>query len=182
MVLIVSGTFYRTFAHPLKSSYHRPLCKSSINSFIPILCANISGKSNRDQIKKRPPPFPYKEKSYTLLRSWFDRTTHRFDENSKIIVVDGPIAVGKTAFAKSLAEELDMLYMPEANMDMYYINDYGYDLRKLDPQLPESLKSYDATNFCKNPNHPNAAFFQVMMYKFRFIQYIDALAHLLSTG
>lgn len=183
MVLIVSGTVYRIFTHTLKgSSYNHTLCKSSINSLIPVLCANISSKSFRDQSKKRPPPFPYKEKRYTLLRSWFDRTTHRFDENSKIIVVDGPIAAGKTALAKSLAEELDMYYMPEANMDMYYINDYGYDLRKVDPKLPESLKSYDIRNFCQNPHHPNAAFFQFMMYKLRYGQYVDALAHLLSTG
>lgn len=149
---------------------------------MPILCANISSKSNRDQSKTKPPPFPYKEKRYTLLRSWLDLTTDRFDENSKIIVVDGPIAAGKTALAKSLAEELEMYYMPEANMDMYYINEYGYDLRKEDPKLPESLKSYDTRNFCQNPHHPNAAFLQLVMYHIRYGQYIDALAHLLSTG
>lgn len=182
MVLIISGTGYRIITHSLKGSYYQPLCKSTINSFIPILCANISGKSSRDQSKKRPPPFPYKEKRYTFLRSLFDRTTHRFDENSKIVVVDGPVAAGKTAFAKSLAEELDMFYMPEANMDMYYINDYGYDLRREDPKLPESLKSYDTRNFCQNPYHQNAPFLQLTMFYLRFTQYVDALAHLLSTG
>lgn len=43
----------------------------------------------------KPAPFPYKEKDYTLLRSVFDKTTHRFDENTKLIVIEGPVGVGK---------------------------------------------------------------------------------------
>jgi NADH dehydrogenase (ubiquinone) 1 alpha subcomplex subunit 10 len=67
--------------------------------------------------------------------------THRFDENTKIIVVEGPIAAGKSAFAKSLAEDLVMLRMPEVKIDAVYINDYSYDLRKLDLQLPAPTRS-----------------------------------------
>ncbi|KAG8288128.1 NADH dehydrogenase [ubiquinone] 1 alpha subcomplex subunit 10, mitochondrial [Homalodisca vitripennis] len=143
---------------------------------------SICGKTLRDPDVKRPPPFPYKEKRYTMLRSWFDRTTHRFDENSKIIVVDGAVASGKSAVAKQLAEELDMLYMPEANMDMIYINPYGYNMRQLDPQLPESCQSFDTRDFCLNPNHLNAAGLQLMLYRLKFAQYIDALAHVMNTG
>uniref|UniRef100_A0A1B6LQC9 NADH dehydrogenase [ubiquinone] 1 alpha subcomplex subunit 10, mitochondrial n=1 Tax=Graphocephala atropunctata TaxID=36148 RepID=A0A1B6LQC9_9HEMI len=143
---------------------------------------SICGKIFRDPDAKRPPPFPYKEKSYTMLRSWFDRTTHRFDENSKIIVVDGAVAAGKSAFAKQLAEDLDMLYMPEANMNMIYINPYGYDMRQLDPKLPASCRSYDTKDFCLNPHHFNAAGLQVMLYKLKYSQYIDALAHVMNTG
>jgi NADH dehydrogenase (ubiquinone) 1 alpha subcomplex subunit 10 len=72
--------------------------------------------------------------------------------------------------------------MPEVTMDNLYINSYGYDLRKLDPQLPASTRSYDEKNFCTEPNHENAANFQILKYKLRYSQYIDALAHLMNTG
>lgn len=85
----------------------------------------------------------------------------------QIILVEGPLAAGKSKFAKELAEELDMLYMPEANMDMIFINPYGYDMRQLDPQLPESSKSFDVRNFCQNPSHVLAGQLQIRMYMLR---------------
>lgn len=104
------------------------------------------------------------------------------DENSKVILVEGPLAVGKTKFAQELAEELEMKYIPEANMDLYYINSYGYDMRKLDPKMPENCRSFDVNQFLKDPTHKNVAAFQLLMYTLRFSQYVDALAHLFSTG
>lgn len=134
----------------------------------------------------KPKPFPYLEKKYTAFQACkdvlFKTTTNRFDENTKVVVVDGPIAAGKSAFAKELATELEMKYFPEATMDGYYINSYGYDLRKLDPQLPPSMQSFDVNNFLQNPNHKNVATFQIRMLMQRYSQYIDALGHLFSTG
>ncbi|XP_044748952.1 NADH dehydrogenase [ubiquinone] 1 alpha subcomplex subunit 10, mitochondrial [Coccinella septempunctata] len=132
--------------------------------------------------KPKPKPWPYKEKKYTFLHQFLDKTTSRFDENSKVIVVEGPIASGKSAFAKQLAEDLDMLYMPEANLDMVYINEYGFDFKSLDNQLPDVCKSFDVKNFLMNPRHSMVAPFQVDQYCIKFNQYIDALAHLFSTG
>jgi NADH dehydrogenase (ubiquinone) 1 alpha subcomplex subunit 10 len=56
----------------------------------------ISGKALRDPTYKRPTPWPYKEKGFNFLHAFFLResTTGRMDENSKIIVVDGPVASG----------------------------------------------------------------------------------------
>lgn len=34
-----------------------------------------------------------------------------------MIVVEGPVASGKTAFAKELAQQLDMCHMEDVNMD-----------------------------------------------------------------
>uniref|UniRef100_A0A1B0A1A9 NADH dehydrogenase [ubiquinone] 1 alpha subcomplex subunit 10, mitochondrial n=1 Tax=Glossina pallidipes TaxID=7398 RepID=A0A1B0A1A9_GLOPL len=127
-------------------------------------------------------PFPYKEKNYNVFTSMIDKTTPRLNDNSKLICVEGPIAAGKSKLAKELADELEMLYVPEANMDMYYINSYGYDMRLLDPQMPESCRSFDVPKFCKDPNHFLAASFQIKMYMLRYSQYVDALAHILSTG
>lgn len=67
-------------------------------------------------------------------------------------------------------------------MDDVYINPYGYDLRKLDPELPESVRSFDVTNFLKNPNAKLVAQFQIRMMMLRYSRYVDALAHLFSTG
>lgn len=85
----------------------------------------------------------------------------------QIIVVDGPVAAGKSKFASELATELDMLYVPEATMDMLYINPYGYDMRKLDDQLPESCKSFDVKNFLRDPTNRLTANFQIRMYMLR---------------
>lgn len=144
--------------------------------------AGIIGKALRDKDYQRPVPFPYKKDTYGYFAALVDRTMPRFDENTKIIVVDGAIAAGKTKFAKELAEDLDMLYMPEANMDMCYINSYGYNLRQLDPQLPDSCKSFDEKDFLACPSHPNAPKFQFDMLRLRLGQYVDALNHILNTG
>ncbi|XP_037796182.1 NADH dehydrogenase [ubiquinone] 1 alpha subcomplex subunit 10, mitochondrial-like [Penaeus monodon] len=144
--------------------------------------ATIVSKALRDKDYRRPAPFPYKDSQYGLVAALMDKTTHRFDENSKIIVVDGPIAAGKTKFAKEVAEELDMLFVPGANMDMVYINSYGYDMRQLDSEMPDAAKSFDEKNFLQNPTHRNVASFQFEMFQLKLTQYIDALAHVLSTG
>lgn len=99
-----------------------------------------------------------------------------------MIVVEGPIASGKKAFAKELAEELDMLYVPAPTMDEIYISPYGYDMRQLDSQLPKDARSFDIKNFCLTPNAKNVAQFQIRMMMLRYSSYIDALAHLFSTG
>lgn len=146
---------------------------------------NISGKVLRESLPPRPPkpkPFDYVNKDYTWLRSLFDRTTHRFDENSKIIVVEGPVAVGKTAFASALAADLGMKHFPEANMDIHYIRPNGCDLRMFDDKIPEDTRTFDHVNFNMTPTHRLAGNFQIMMYTARYSQYIDALAHLFNTG
>lgn len=59
----------------------------------------------------------------------YEDTQDHFDENSRIIVVEGNIGVGKSYLAKKIAEELDFLLFPEATMDFKYIDDQGFDLR-----------------------------------------------------
>lgn len=99
-----------------------------------------------------------------------------------MVVVEGPIASGKSEFAKELAQELDMHYVPQPTLDEIYINPYGYDMRQLDPLLPKNTRSFDVKNFCLTPNGRNVAQFQIRMLMLRYSAYIDALAHLLSTG
>ncbi|CAB3229457.1 unnamed protein product [Arctia plantaginis] len=145
----------------------------------------ISGKVLRESLPpppRKPAPFDYVNKDYSYFRSLIDRTTHRFDDNSKVVVVEGPVAVGKTQFAAALAEDLGMKHFPEANMDIHYIRPNGCDLRMFDEQVPEDTRTFDHINFNLTPKHRLAGNFQIMMYIARFSQYIDALTHLLNTG
>ncbi|KPJ20830.1 NADH dehydrogenase [ubiquinone] 1 alpha subcomplex subunit 10, mitochondrial [Papilio machaon] len=146
---------------------------------------SIMGKALRESLPPPPPkpaPFDYVNKDYTWLRSLMDRTTHRLDENSKVVVVEGTVASKKTEFAKCLAEDLGMKHFPEANMDLHYIRPNGIDLRTFDCQIPEDARTFDHVNFNRNPTHRHAGNFQIMMYTARYSQYIDALAHLFNTG
>lgn len=166
------------------------LCKSSL----PVLSAVLGPKQNFGQQRtivskalrepgyKRPAPYPYKKKPYNLWRAYFDDVTHRFDENSKIVVIDGPPTGNKDRFAKELADELDMLYIPGASLDAVYVNEYGYDLRQLNPQMPFSCRSFDVAQFLQNPNHKLATRMQMQLMAIRFDQYMDAITHLFSTG
>lgn len=54
---------------------------------VPVMTAacGISGKTLRGESVK-PAPFPYKEKPYGLWRAFLDKTSKRFDENSKVII------------------------------------------------------------------------------------------------
>lgn len=145
----------------------------------------IAGKSLRSTLPPgltKPPPFDYVNKDYTVFHSLYDRTTHRFDQNSKVIIVEGPIASSKTKFAAELAEDLGMKHYPEANMDLHYIRPNGLDLRTFDPLIPEDTRTFDHKNFCLCPDHRLAGNFQIMMYSARYSQYIDALTHLFNTG
>lgn len=160
----------------------KSLCEVQKTSNVQQAC-RISGRSIRcKQNLSKPKPYPYTEKPYGFIQACLDKTTPRLDENSKVILVEGPIAAGKTDFAKELACELEMQYFPEASMDTFYINPYGCDMRELDSQLPPNCRSFDVKNFLADPKNRNAARFQIQMYTARFIQYVDALAHLLSTG
>lgn len=50
-----------------------------------VQAANISSKAWRDlNGVKRPPPYDYRNKRYTVFHSWLDKTSKRFDENSKV--------------------------------------------------------------------------------------------------
>ena len=62
---------------------------------------------------------------------------YRFDENSKLIVVEGAHAIGKSKFAQELAEDLDMKYFPMPRVTDLFTDGYGVDLRKYnDLMLP----------------------------------------------
>ena len=60
---------------------------------------------------------------------------YRFDENTKLIAVGGSHAIGKTKFAKELAEELDMLYFQYPSITNTMIDSYGVDMRQYNENM-----------------------------------------------
>lgn len=142
----------------------------------------MTSKEHRDPTIKKPAPWPYETKKFTFNRGFFEGTVKRFDENTKIIIVDGNIGAGKSSFAKQLADAFDLKYFPEPSMDRYFVSAYGFDLRKIDSLLPPSFKCCDIDTYYSNPHHQNVAKFQMLMYMFRLEDYLNALAHVLNTG
>ena len=107
----------------------------------------------------------------------------RFDENTKVITIEGLPAVGKSKFAKQLAEELEMHYVPPPTFDTIWINPYGDDYRKLlNHKLPIDAQFFDIDSFLKDPTGRNTAPTQLGMLFWRSYQYVWSILHLLSTG
>lgn len=130
----------------------------------------------------KPPPFPYWEKQCNEISMIFDPTTLRFDENSKVIVVDGPPAVGKTKLCEQIAKEFGLLYMPPPSFDEIYINNYGFDVRSINPKLKDEWRFRDLTDFLRDPYHRGTARIQYEIFLMRIEQYMNALVHVLATG
>ncbi|RLU21400.1 hypothetical protein DMN91_005773 [Ooceraea biroi] len=163
------------------NNFARQLCKVKTTTHNVTQLALISQKAKRIH-KRRLPPFDYLNKGYGVWAQLFDPMIDRCDENSKVIVVEGPIAAGKSNVAAKVAEEFDMIYLPPPNFDEHYITPYGYDIRTLDDRLPPNCQSCDVQKFLMNPHHPNVTMFQFHYLQFKYDQYITALLHVLSTG
>jgi len=130
-------------------------------------------------------PYPYWKKSYNVWAAWFDRTIPRLNENSKVIVVEGNVGVGKTEFAKNLAREFDLKFIgPTSDSRCFTGNDYGFDVRALDPMLPEGARAYDLKKFLadKHPEKGTVGRLLLLWYEVKFYDYADALKHVLNTG
>lgn len=129
-------------------------------------------------------PFPYKEKHFYWFSQFFDNAKKRMCENSKIITVDGNFGVGKDEFAKRLAKEFDLQYIP-AVPDKQCFDKDGYNLLELNQFLPEErMKLYDWEAFLKDKNYKRGFVgrLQVAWYVQKMQVYAYALQHLYHTG
>jgi len=145
----------------------------------------ISGKALREVDPNKMKPFPYETKDFTPFYECIEKTTWRFDENSKLIVVDGAHAIGKSKFAKELAEELDMLYIPYPRADLYLIDSYGVDLRQYNDLMIPINQTYDEKDFARNPVGPvegSADRFHLDIWYEKYRNHIKALQHIFNTG
>lgn len=149
--------------------------------------AGICHKDHLDEeiVRDKPKPWPYDR----LKFSWFDkniwridRCVRRFDENSVVICVEGPMAAGKHEFAKSLSNELGMRYYGEATVEPMMVHDDGFDYRTLNWLLPESAQNVDQKMFYLNPRHSGVPGFICNMYTMKYFHYLEGLTHLFNTG
>lgn len=146
-----------------------------------ILKASICHKSELKPQKQT--SFPYKRLEWNLFFSLMDPfTKNKMNENSKIISVEGNVGCGKEDFGRRLADELGMLYTPMIDLESYYINDYGFDYRALNPLLPERLRLCDWEMFHENPSRHSVVHMLYFIFKLRLHEYLGALRHLLNTG
>ncbi|XP_055329074.1 NADH dehydrogenase [ubiquinone] 1 alpha subcomplex subunit 10, mitochondrial-like [Paramacrobiotus metropolitanus] len=145
----------------------------------------ISTKLVKVEDSSKPPPWPYETKKYRWYHSILniDNTFWRFDENTKVIFIEGNIGAGKTTLAQNLADQLGMKYFPEASLekDVYpYL--FSYNLKDYNDRLQGTAKHFDVEDFYKDPKNWKVAEFQFMKYIARCNQYNVALLHLFSTG
>lgn len=145
--------------------------------------ASICHKSELPPKKKITWRFPYEKYEWNYFTMWLDPFTEsKMTENSKIITIEGNVACGKEDFGRRLADELDMVYFPQVDLESYYINDYGYDYRCLNPLLPERIRSCDWEMWHENPSRHSTIHMQYILFKLRLDQYLRAVRHLLNTG
>lgn len=155
-----------------------------------IQASQVRGICHKDHIdpevkEGKSQPWPYERKKYTYWHQnvfRVDRCVSRWDENSKIIIVDGLPGAGKGKLARELAEQLGMRHMKGVTCDQIYINRNGFDYRSLNWRLPAGVQMVDLKMFLLNPFHPNLYQLQHFMYRARFAQYHEALQHLFNTG
>lgn len=127
--------------------------------------------------------WPYEEKPFTWYNCWKDPFTRaKFNENTKLIQIEGNINAGKQDFAHKLAKQLGMHVLGPIDIDRYYVNNHGYDYRALNPLLPERLRLCDTEMFHENPARHSSVHMMYIAFKTRLLQHIKALQHIFNTG
>lgn len=130
-------------------------------------------------------PFPYKTKKFTMLTEHFDYTLPRFNENTKVIVVEGNLAVGKHKFAEELAKNFDLKLFPATDESRCFrLETNNFDLRNFNQFLPKRSQWYDLEDFLTDPNPQKGriGFLQLSWLVHKFQTYCQALTHLFNTG
>ncbi|ELU15462.1 hypothetical protein CAPTEDRAFT_224589 [Capitella teleta] len=138
-------------------------------------------------------PWNYRKLPFNMMRSslfplfaLLDYPRKRLNPNSKLIIVEGNIGVGKNEFAQRLAKEFDLVYVPSVSEKQALQHPTGFDLRDLNDALNKDQQFYDLTKFYADAE-PSArsmqvSFFQALFFLKRCYNYAQSIQHILSTG
>lgn len=161
-------------------------CSPATFNLVQIASITSAGGKARERPRKA---FDYRKKKFKIVDQPFDRTLARMDENSRVIVIDGPPASGKTEFARRLATQLDFKFVPQPRVnDLWKCGEDGLTYQDLDDLLPPELRLYDLETFLADKKAKlsdgggRAGELQLDYFITRLFSYNDALLHLLSTG
>ncbi|CAD5233568.1 unnamed protein product [Bursaphelenchus xylophilus] len=129
-----------------------------------------------------PDPWPYKERGYFQKHFLRDYTKKRLHKNSKLIVLEGNIASGKSSVGPALADAFGFKYMSAFRMDDILIDPYGNDLRTFYDRFPKPFRIPDEKIYYSNPTDDNVARYSFRKFDCKWEQYMNALAHIFNTG
>ena len=142
----------------------------------------VEGQRNLTTNPKYKTPYP-SWLPFNRITSCLDFTSTRLNENSRLILVDGPPGVGKSAFVDEMAAHFKLRachgYQPK---DWYMEN--GLDKREMNDYIQNpKFKVLDVDTFYREPV-PDLRFGakQMQIFLQRWNMYADSLYHLLSTG
>lgn len=97
-------------------------------------------------------------------------------------ILKGNVGSGKSVFAQNLADQLGMRYFPELNLDTAYVTEEGFDYRSFNEHLPLQARFPDLPDVFEYRHPTQAAALQHILYRMRFMNYVNALTHLYQTG
>ena len=151
--------------------------------------SSIRGICHKDHIDPeikadKPKPWPYDRRKWSYIHQnvlRVDRTVSRFDENTKVICIEGPIYSGKSAFGMELAEKLGMRYYGAPNVEDV-LRTTDNDKRLYNWQLPEEAQFCDRKLFLLKNDHKAANMVWLREYQQKYFHYVEGLAHLFNTG
>lgn len=127
-------------------------------------------------------PWQYRRWGYPSLFTYLDLTQKRMDENSRLVVVEGPPSAGKEALARRIADEFEMIYVPTPQPDWMHANENKLCLRELNDRLPHFMQFVDLREFWRQPFDNRLGRICMEMYSYSFRQMVAAQAHLFNTG
>ena len=132
----------------------------------------------------RPPPFKRLRLGSNLYDYNRERCFTRFDDNSRIITVEGNIATGKHELGKKLAAEFGMQFVPDIDFNKLYKQRTGVDLCDYNEDLGEII-FHNLETMMASKDLKKERFFiesQIRMFRSRLVSYMNALKHLFWTG
>jgi len=184
MSLLLSKASRLLFNHG-QNKTAKLLEKATVNMLGPV--ANLTNYPGNEAPRYK--PWPYEKYGFRFWHMPFDRFDWRYDDNTKIIVIDGNIATGKTNIGKQIAEHFDMLYVPDVSDEemFWWETSHTFDAREHDHLLPMEARSVDFQTFYSQKGFPtvlkNFPRTQYMLFRYKMMKYCQlVMAHVLNTG